>query len=479
MSSNWGIGNLAAAVPDWSAAGVWLTADYRFPLVHVAMTHRLDVFVIVLAVLGILYALRRRSWVLAAIGIAAPIALAYYKAHSTAWLQFKSFTITGVFVLTLAFAGACALHESRRRGVSLLGWLAAAVIAGGVLYGNAITYHDTTLAPAARYYDLAAIGKRYAGQGPTLFPGFDEYAEYFLREEDGSSSVNPAHGEYTVLPGIPEPGGIGYAFNLNQFRLSYLQRFKLVVEPRSPIAVRAPSNWDLVQQTQYFNVWRQDRPAADVYFHFPLSGLPHERTPEFCENLTKTLRRAGSGATVAYVNAPAAIDVLPTSGVHPNYWHVNGSGLIAYGAGSDRISFSVPQAGNYSLWIAGSIGRPVKFVLDGRSVGTIAYEERYPDQFLRIGSRELGAGRSHADPSSRRRQPASRQRRRRRSRHPRAGADRAATRRVTSGSGECGARQRRRGNLQRPGRLPVDGGAAAGSQRLRATPGPGPGPGRA
>ena len=134
-------------------------------------------------------------------GIAAPIALAYYKAHSTAWLQFKSFTITGVFVLTLAFAGACALRESRRRGVSLLGWLAAAVIAGGVLYGNAITYHDTTLAPAARYYDLAAIGKRYAGQGPTLFPGFDEYAEYFLREEDGSSSVNPAHGEYTVRAG--------------------------------------------------------------------------------------------------------------------------------------------------------------------------------------------------------------------------------------------------------------------------------------
>jgi hypothetical protein len=270
-----GLGNLSAPVPDWAAAGVWLTGDYRFPLVHVTMTHRLDVFVIVFAVLGILYALGRRRWAVAFLGIAAPIALAYYIAHSTAWLQFKSFTITGVFALTLAFVGAAALHENRRRAIALLGWVAAAVIAGGVLYGNAIVYHDTTLAPAARYHDLAAIGKRYAGQGPTLFPGFDEYAEYFLREEDGSSSVNPAKAEYSIRPGVQEPGGVGFAFNLNQFQLPFLQRFKLIVEPRNPVGVRAPSNWDLVQQTKYFNVWRRVRPASEVYFHFPLSGLPH------------------------------------------------------------------------------------------------------------------------------------------------------------------------------------------------------------
>ncbi len=388
-----GLGNLAAAVPKWSAAGVWLTGDYRFPLVHVTMTHRLDVLVLVFAVLGVLYALVRRSWVLAFIGIAAPIALAYYIAHSTAWLQFKSFTITSVFSLTLAFAGAAALRESRRRGISLLGWLVAAVIAGGVLYGNAIIYHDITLAPAARYHDLAAIGKRYSGQGPALFPGFDEYAEYFLREEDGTSSVDPAHGEFGLAPGVVEPGGVGFSFTLNQFRLSYLQKFKLVVEPRSPEGVRAPSNWDLVEQTGYFNVWRRDRPAASVYVHYPLSGLPHERTATFCRNLAAAVRRAGTGAQVAYVTAPATTVVLPTTGVHPDYWRAQGSELVAYGAGSDRIGFTLPRAGTYSLWMAGTVGRPVKFILDGRSVGTIAYQERYPGQFLQIGTRTLAAGR--------------------------------------------------------------------------------------
>ncbi len=387
-----GLGNLSAPVPDWSAAGVWLTADYRFPLVHVTMTHRLDVFVIVFAVIGILLALGRRRWVLAIMGLAAPVALAYYIAHTTAWIQFKSFTITGVFALTLAFAGAGALRESRRRGISLLGWLAAAVIAGGVLYGNAAVYHDISLAPAARYHDLAAVGKRYAGQGPALFPGFDEYAEYFLREEQATSSVNPAHGDFELAPGVNEPGGIGYAFNLNQFRLSYLQKFKLVVEPRNPTGVRAPSNWDLVQQTSYFNVWRRERPAADVYIHYPLSGLPHERTTEFCSKLVTKVRRAGAGATVAYVTSPAAAEVTPTTGSHPDYWRAAGTELRAYGAGSDRMTFTLSQAATYSLWIAGTIGRPIKFILDGRPVGTIAYEERYPDQFLHIGVRTLAAG---------------------------------------------------------------------------------------
>jgi hypothetical protein len=390
---NLGLGNLSAPVPDWSAAGVWLTSDFRFPLVHVAMTHRLDVFVIVFAVLGIVLALVRRRWVLAILGLGAPVALYYYIDHSTAWIQFKSFTITGVFALTLAFAGAAALCASRRRWLALLGWLATAVIAGGVLYGNAITYHDITLAPAARYYDLASIDKRYAGQGPALMPDFDEIAEFFMHNVQGSSSADPSHGDFELAPGVNEVNGIGFAFNLNQFRLSYLQKFRLIIEPRNPQGVRAPANWDLVQQTKYFNVWRRERPATEVYAHFALSGGLHERTPLLCKNFLAVVRKAGANASVAYVTTPASSEVLPGEGIHPPYWVAAGSGLNVYGAGSDRIAFTLPRAATYNLWMAGTIGRPVKFIIDGHAVGTIAYEERYPGQFLHIGVRTLSAGR--------------------------------------------------------------------------------------
>ncbi len=390
---NLGLGNLSGPVPEWSAAGVWLTGDFRFPLYHVTATHALDVFVIVLAVLGTLVALVRRRWILAFAGVAAPIALWYYVAHSTAWIVFKSFTITGVFALTLAFAGATALSANRRLPVALVGWLAAAVIVGGVLYGNALVYHDTTLAPAARYHDLAEIGKRYAGQGPTLYPSFDEYAEYFLRDERGSTDVQPAYDEWGLLPHVEAPGVVGFSFSLNQFQMAYLQKFKLIVVPRSPLAVRAPSNWDLVQQTKYFDVWRRERPAADVFVHYPLAGLAHERTATFCGNLERSLRKAGVGASIAYVRAPTTTQVEPPAGVHPDYWKPEGNELVAHGAGSDRMTFKLARAGSYELWMEGTVGRPIKFVLDGREVGTIAYEDRYPNQYLYIGKRTLAAAR--------------------------------------------------------------------------------------
>jgi len=389
---NLGLGNLAAPVPDWSAAGVWLTGDYRFPLAHDAVTHGFDVVVLVAGVIGIAFALRRRRWTLALLGLASPIALYYYIEHTSPWIQFKSFTITGVFALTLAFAGVAALCEGKRRALAGAGWLLAAVITGAVLYGNALTYHDTTLAPAARYEDLAAIDARFAGQGPTLYPAWDEYAEYFLRDTDASSFVVPVKDQWRLRPDVLAPGAIAYTFNLNQFQLSFLQEFRLIVVPRGPVSVRPPSNWRLAEQTRYFDVWQRVRPGAEIAELLPLSGLPGERSALFCKNLQASLRRAGPGASVAYAPAPVETDVQPAAGVHPSYWQPTGDALVLDGAGSDRMRFTLAHAGDYEIWVEGTIGRPVSFVLDGHTVGTVAYEERYPSQFLYVGARRLAAG---------------------------------------------------------------------------------------
>jgi hypothetical protein len=388
-----GLGNLAAPVPKWSAAGVWLTGDFRFPIAHITATHRLDVLILALGVLGVLYALKRGRWALAMLGIGAPIALAYWIEHTGPWIQFKAFTITATMALTLAFAGAAALQTSRPRALRLLGWLCAAIVSGGVLYGNAVAYHDTSLAPARRYEELAAIGKRYAGQGPALFPAFDEYAEYFLRQEQGSSLVDPSNGDFQLAPGVsPPPGQVIFAYDLNQIALPFLQSFHLIVEPYTPDGSRPPSNWDLVQQTRYFQVWRRDRPASDVVVHLPLSGLPHERTATFCKGLSKNISHAGAGTTIAYVPTPVATVAEPTQGLHSSYWRPIGLAIRAYGAGSLQVQFDVKETGRYSLWMRGSVGRPLTIYLDGRRVGQLAYEERYPSQWLALTDRLLGPG---------------------------------------------------------------------------------------
>jgi hypothetical protein len=390
-----GLGNLAAPVSRWAAAGVYLTGDYRYPLFHTTSTHIFDVLVIALAVLGVVAAIVRRRWMVVIVGVSAPIALYYYVEHSSAWIQLKSFTLTAAFAVMLAFVGAAALQSSRRRWLSGLGWLAGLVVAGAVLYGNAIIYHQTTLAPSARYHELAKIGARYKGQGPMLDPYFDEYAEFFLRGEDGSSIVNPANLNFQVRPGVSVPGGgQSFGWDLNQLVPAFLQSFPLIIEPRSPTTSRAPSNYDLVEKTHYFEVWRRDRPASTVVEHLPLSNLPHERSALFCQNIANHAQAAGAGAQVAYALTSVLAVVNPVESIHSDYWHEAGPSTLAlYGAGSLHESFTLPKSTSYTVWLEGSIGRPLTFYIDGRRLSTLGWEERYPDQFLLVGHVSLPAGR--------------------------------------------------------------------------------------
>ncbi len=388
-----GLGNLTAPVSRWASAGVWLTGDYRFPLVNASPSHVFDVIVIALAVLGALAALLRRRWAIVIVGATAPIALYYFIEHSTAWIQFKSFTITAAFAVLLAFAGAATLQASRRRAISGLGWLAALAVAGGVLYGNALIYHDTTLAPGARYHDLAALGHRYAKQGPVLDPNFDEYAELFLRSESGSTMVDPANFAFQVRPGVANPS-TSFGWDLNQLVPAFLQSFPLVIQPRSPVGSRAPANYDLIERTRYFDVWRRDRPSSDVLFHAPLSSLPHERTPALCRLLVAQARRAGPGGQLAYAQTSVAAVANPATGVHPSYWHALGPNTLqARGAGTAEMQVTLPRTARYTVSLQGSIGRPLTLYLDGRRLSRIGYEERYPGQYMVLSTATLPAGR--------------------------------------------------------------------------------------
>lgn len=387
-----GLGNLVAPVSRWSSAGVWLTGDYRFPLQDAGSSHLFDIIIIALAALGVLAAALRRRWTIVVVGVMAPVALYYFVEHSTAWIQFKSFTITAAFAVTLAFAGAAALQASRWRALSALGWLAALVVAGAVLYGNALIYHDTTLAPGDQYHDLAQIAKRHAGKGPALDPYWDEYAEFILRSEKATSIVDPANFDFQVRPGVAPPG-TSFEWDLNQLVPAYLQGFPLIIQPRSPTASRAPSNYDLLERTRYFDVWRRDRPPGTVLFHAPLSNLPHERTPALCRVLVQQARRAGPGAQVAYAQSSVAAVANPAAGKHSTYWRLLGpSTLAAKGAGSDEMTVTLPETARYSLWVQGSVGRPLAVYFDGRRLSSIGWEERYPGQFLLIDTAKLPAG---------------------------------------------------------------------------------------
>ncbi len=400
------LGNLAAPVPGISAAGVWITGDVRFPqYAHRGLSEGVAIVVLILAACGLIFAIRRRAWSLAWLGAAGGVAL-YYVAHRYGpWIQFKADCISSPTVLLLAFAGVGGLVRSLpRRGRSsgasgsgrgpiaitaALGRLAAVlaglVVAGAVLAGNALLYHDTTLAPYARLYDLQKIGERFAGQGPTLTPDFEEYAEYYLRDGQQDSVVNgPTLGLRAGVNREIEAGGI-YAYDLDEFSLSWLEGFRTIVMRRNPLASRPPSNYRLVYVSPYYLVWQRAQPARTVYVHIHLADNPPSAIPAACREARAAARKAGSSAQVAYTLSPSYIQVDGSNMVVSGAFGAAGGTIFASGPGRAVREQPVPAAGSYNLFFSGSFGRPVDVYIDGRHVGTAAYQVSYPSEWILIG----------------------------------------------------------------------------------------------
>jgi hypothetical protein len=386
------LGNLGAPIPAITAAGVWISGDIRFPqFAHRGLSETLAIVVLVLAVGGVIFAVRRRAWAVVWLGVAGGVAL-YYVAHRYGpWIQFKADCITSPIALLLAFAGVGALTRVRR-GL-LLGLIPALVIGGGVVAGNALLYHDVTLSPYARLHNLEYIGERFAHQGPTLTPDFEEYAEYYLRDSNQDSMVNgPGIGLRPEVNRAAEPGGM-FAYDLNEFSFSWVETFRTIVMRRNPLASRPPSNYRLVYMSPYYQVWQQARPPATVLDHLAVADGPGGHTSAVCTKVTAEARRAGPTAQIAYMPSPSRYVQLDGSNtIITGAFHSAGGTIIADGPGRATREQPIPAPGRYDFYLNGSFGRPVNVTVDGRYVGTAAYQISYPGQWLLIGSRWL----SHA-----------------------------------------------------------------------------------
>ena len=391
------LGNLAAPIPAIASAGVWISGDYRFPqFAHRLPSEGLAVLVLVLAAAGLIFAVRRRAWSVAWLGIAGVVAL-YYVAHRYGpWIQFKADTLTSPISLLLAFAGAGALM--RISGRVIVGALPALLVAAGVLGGNALLYHDATLAPYARLHNLEFIGERFAGQGPTLTPDYEEYAEYYLRDDDQTSVVNgPTLGLRPDVNRAAEPGGI-FAYDLNEFTLGWVESFRTIVMRRNPLASRPPSNYRLVYLSPYYEVWQREQPATAVYSHLALADAPGHHKPAVCAAVAATARKAGAAAQIAYMPVPTGyVQVDGSNTVLSGAFGDSGGAIIASGAGRATREQVIPAAGRYDFFLGGSSGRPVNVSVDGRRVGTAAYQASYPGQELLIGSDWLSHGIHHVE----------------------------------------------------------------------------------
>ncbi len=359
-------GNLHSPLRAIQVFGVWLGGSYKLEPTGAALdvTHALVAVALLAAVVGAVHVLRRRTHALA--GWLALMLLAWLVVTQlvTTWGAAKTLMLTSPVVVLLAWGGVVALRALPRRWVAVSSAsLLALTLLGGEIASDAMQYHVANLAPTARYEELASLGKRFAGQGPTLFTDFDEWSMYELRnlDEGGPDFVYPPAALAAAA------GGYGDPVDLARVSPAALRSYPLIVTRRDPAATRPPAAYRLVWQRSYYQVWRRMPGAGPALAHVLLHGTSRAQ----CRQIRRLARAARRPARLVAARSPELVSVHVPFAALPAGWGRQRAAVVMKRPGRLYATFRVPTAGNWEVWVKGQIMPTVELSIDGRRVASV------------------------------------------------------------------------------------------------------------
>jgi hypothetical protein len=383
-------GNLLQPIHLRQLLGVWLSPDHRVNPTSLATETSILIGVALLATfMGLITLVRREAWGLLLFGALSVVAAAYLLAKGSPWADAKVYVILSPFVVLLAMFGAAGLAQ---RGMLIEGVILGAAVALGVLWSDAVLYHDTTLAPRDRFAELKTINEKYGGQGPTLVPDFEDFNVYFLRDMD----IDGPGDSYKVRSAILLNGqlaGYGQTYDLDELKPEYVNQFRTIVMRHSPEASRPPAPYREVFSDHFYEVWQRPAGAPKLTGHLPLGGNGQPGALARCADLQTLAAGAGPGDQMVTVELPSVSLLKAADTRHsPNFHPARDGSLFMNGRGELQGTVNVPASARYDIWLQASVGRPLTVQIDGRSVASASYEANEPRQYVHAGSVSLTPG---------------------------------------------------------------------------------------
>jgi hypothetical protein len=359
-------GNLHSPLRTIQVFGIWLRGSYKLAPAGASLTatHALVAVALLGAVLGAVHIIRAREYALA--GWLALVLLTWLLVDElvTTWAGAKTLMLTSPVVVLLCWAGVAALATRQRRPSRLAAALLAVALLGGVIASDAMQYHDSNLAPTARYEEMASLDSRFAGRGPTAFTDFDEYALYELRDLD----VGGPDFSYPPPALAEAAGSYGAPVDLNRVPPAALLRYPLILTRRDPLLSRPPSAYSLLSQGAYYQVWARRGGAPAAAAHLVLRGSP----PAQCARIKGLAQAAAaSPAQLVAAEAPQLVAIPLLRSPHPAGWGRQRQGLVMTRPGRLAATFELPASGRWDLWVQGQIMPAVELRLDGRRLASI------------------------------------------------------------------------------------------------------------
>jgi hypothetical protein len=384
-------GNLLRPLLKEQVSGVWLHGSHRVdPGRFLQETYILIGVVALAALLGIALIIRYRLFAIGAFFLVALVVWAVLTNKGTAWTDGKLLMISSPAVMLLAFMGATNLV---RGGFRWVGGALALVLAGGVLASNAMTYHDTNLAPTERFDELLDIGERFAGQGPTLVPDFDEYSFFALNDMAPEGPGFASRTERTAFLRDGTTPGYGLSYDIDLLQPEQVRRFPIIVMRRSPEQSRPPSGFELAFQGDWYEVWVR-REKLEVVAHTPGGGKHRADSRLGCRTLRDTARQAeGRTSSLNFAQRARTVVIDPSRQRRSAGWVELDEGISLVGPGELRARFEIANAGEYLLWFKGAFSRAVEVFVDGERVGEVAYDSGGDGNYAKPIRIHVSAGR--------------------------------------------------------------------------------------
>lgn len=385
-----GEGNLRGPLNVLQAFGIWPNGDFRFdPEPTVLATVFIGLGVLA-ALIGVWLAWRRRSLPLLLSLAVVPAAVAIAIAGSP-WAAGKALATVSPLLLGFAVLGSiAALSIDRAAGVLL-----AVVVAVGVIWSNALAYHDVDLAPYGQLREMESIGEDFAGEGPALITEYQPNgARHFLRRLDAEGASELRSRLVTLVDGTTLEKG-EWA-DTDTISLSALTVYRTLVLRRSPAQSRPPSSYSLVRRGEYYDVWQ--RPPGietSILEHLPLGDFEDPGAVPDCSQVRSLAALAGPEGSVAAAPRQANVTAPLVDSVDPTGWSLASTErpeLVPGEPGSARLRIDVPRSGRYDLYLEGGARNRLSLSIDGIETGAAEMQLNQSGQFLLLGRRQLDAG---------------------------------------------------------------------------------------
>ncbi len=386
------LGNLARPLSVFQFAGVWIGGEFRVDPTRLGLTRYLIALALAAAAATLWFACRRRSWELLLYAAGAGLGSIAVFVYSSPWVGAKALASGSPALLLLALAGAAAFAARVER---VLGTTVLALVLIGVLWSNALGYHDASLAPYGQLRELESIGEEFAGEGPTLMTEYQPYgARHFLRKADAEGASELRFRPVPLVTGGElEKGDWG---DTDQITLPALLTYRTLVLRRNPAQSRPPSVYSLVRRGDYYDVWQ--RPAAGgeaIARHLPLGDFEDPAAVPDCAEVRGLASSVAPGERVAAVERAPTIVASLAAAERPASWVPTEAGspdLIPRGPGTARLELRVPATGRYGLYLQGSIRNRLDLLVDGEEIGWVENQLNEVRQFLYFGAAQLRAG---------------------------------------------------------------------------------------